>query len=55
MVVKPASAKTLAGNDFKELKYCNHTEVCKPVDKQHPSYSILVNILRTYTEGTRRV
>jgi hypothetical protein len=55
MVVKPASAKTLAGNDFKELKYCNHTQVCKPVDNKDPSYSILVNILRTYTEGTRRV
>ncbi|KAH8932892.1 hypothetical protein BDL97_18G003500 [Sphagnum fallax] len=52
MVVEPASAMQLAGNKFYKLQDCNHTEVCKPVNKQHPSYSILVNILRTYTEGT---
>jgi hypothetical protein len=52
MVVKPASAMQLAGNNFYKLEDCNHTEVCKPVSKQHPSYSILVDILRTSREGT---
>jgi hypothetical protein len=52
MVVEPASAMQLAGNYFYNLEDCNHTEVCKPVDKQHPSYSILVDVLRTSREGT---
>jgi len=52
MVVEPASAMQLAGNNFYKLEDCNHTEVCKPVNKQHPSYSMLVNILRTSREGT---
>ncbi|CAK9211901.1 unnamed protein product [Sphagnum troendelagicum] len=52
MVVEPASAMQLAGNNFYKLEDCNHTEVCKPVDKQHPSYSILVDHLRTSREGT---
>jgi hypothetical protein len=52
MVVEPASAMQLAGNYFYNLEDCNHTEVCKPVDKQHPSYSILVDHLRTSREGT---
>jgi hypothetical protein len=52
MVVEPASAMQLAGNYFYNLEDCNHTEVCKPVDKQHPSYSILVDVLRTSRKGT---
>ncbi len=52
MVVEPASAMQLAGNNFYKLEDCNHTEVCKPVNKQHPSYSILVDILRTSREVT---
>jgi hypothetical protein len=47
MVVKPASARQLAGYNVYKLEDCNHTEVCKPANKQHPSYSILVEILRT--------
>jgi len=52
MVVGPPSAMQLAGNNFYKLEDCNHTEVCKPVNKQHPSYSILVDILRTSREVT---
>jgi hypothetical protein len=53
MVVEPASAMQLAGlQNFYELEDCNHTDVCKPVHKKHPSYSILVKILRISREGT---
>jgi hypothetical protein len=52
MVVEPASAMQLAGNNFYKLEDCDHTQVSKPVNKQHPSYSILVDILRIYREGT---
>jgi len=45
-VVEPASAMQLAGNNFYLLEDCNHTEVCKPVGKEHPSYSLLVDVLR---------
>jgi len=55
MVVEPASAMQLAGNNFYKLEDCNHIEVCKPVNKKHASYSILVNILRTSREGRRIV
>jgi hypothetical protein len=50
MVVEPASAMQLAGNNFYKLGDCDHTQVSKPVNKQHPSYSMLVDILRIYTE-----
>jgi hypothetical protein len=53
MVVEPASAMQLAGNNFYKLEDCNHTEVCKPVNEDHPSYSMLVTILRTSREGTK--
>jgi hypothetical protein len=52
MVVEPASAMQLAGNNFYLLEDCNHTEVCKPVDKQHPSYSMLVDSIIMSREGT---
>jgi hypothetical protein len=52
MVVEPASAMQLAGYNFYKLEDCNHTEVCKPVDKQHPSYSFFLDILRISMEGT---
>jgi len=52
MVVEPASAMQLAGYNFYKLEDCNHTEVCKPVDKEHPSYSILVEVIRNSRQGT---
>jgi hypothetical protein len=52
MVVESASAMQLAGNNFYKLEDCNHTEVCKPVDKQHPSYFMLLEILRISREPT---
>jgi len=53
MVVEPASAMQLAGNNFYKLEDCNHTEVCKPVNKDDASYSILVNILKNSRQGTK--
>ncbi|CAN5963056.1 unnamed protein product [Sphagnum jensenii] len=42
----------LAGDNFYKLADCNHTEVCKPVNKRHRSYSNLVDILKKSREGT---
>jgi hypothetical protein len=52
MVVEPASAMQLAGKNFYKLEDCNHIQVCKPVNKDHPSYSILLDKLRISREGT---
>jgi hypothetical protein len=52
MVVEDASAMRLAGDNYYKLESCNHTEVCKPDNKQHPSYSILVDILKVSRKGT---
>jgi hypothetical protein len=51
MVVESASAMQLAGNNFYKLEDCNHIQVCKPPNQSHPSYSMLLNVLRHCTKG----
>jgi hypothetical protein len=51
MVVESASAMQLAGYNFYKLEDCNHVQVCKPPNQSHPSYSMLLNVLRHCTKG----
>jgi hypothetical protein len=51
MVVESASAMQLAGYNFYRLEDCNHIQVCKPPNQSHPSYSMLLNVLRHCTKG----
>jgi len=51
VVVESASAMQLAGENFYKLDDCNHLEVCKPPNRRHPSYSMLLNVLRLCSKG----
>jgi len=51
VVVKAASARQLAGNNFYLLDDCDHVQVCKPRSKEHSSYSQLLAVLHTCREG----
>ncbi|KAH8932897.1 hypothetical protein BDL97_18G003700 [Sphagnum fallax] len=51
MVVESASAMQLAGHNFYKLEDCNHMEVCKPPDRTHASYSMLLPVLRLCSQG----
>jgi len=51
MVVESASALQLAGHNFYKLEDCDHMHVCKPPNQSHPSYSILLQVLRLCSKG----
>ncbi|KAH8932894.1 hypothetical protein BDL97_18G003600 [Sphagnum fallax] len=51
MVVESASAMQLAGHNFYKLEHCNHMQVCKPPDRTHASYSMLLPVLRLCSQG----
>jgi hypothetical protein len=51
MVVESASAMQLAGNNFYKLEDCNHIQVCKPPNQSHPSYYMLLKVLRICSKG----
>jgi ABC-type glutathione transport system ATPase component len=42
-----ASAVRLSNNNNYKVEDANHLTICKPPTKDHPSYSILLNILKT--------
>jgi hypothetical protein len=44
-MVPKASARRCAGHNFYELDDCDHFTVCKPIDKSHPSYKLLVDVI----------
>jgi hypothetical protein len=46
-MVQPASAKRCARHNYYILEDCDHFTVCKPIDKSHQSYELLVEFIRT--------
>jgi len=46
MMVEPASAQRCAGRNYYLLEDCDHFTICKPVDKSHPSYQLLVRFIK---------
>jgi len=47
MMVVIASARSCAEGNVYLLEDCDHFTVCKPIDKSHPSYDRLVEVIRT--------
>ncbi len=42
-----SSAQRLAGANYYLIEDANHTEVCKPPSKEHPSYTLLLLFIIT--------
>jgi hypothetical protein len=45
--VEVSSAQRLAQCNFYKVEDANHMEVCKPPSKEHPSYQMLLQLIRT--------
>jgi hypothetical protein len=43
-----ASATRLSDNNNYKVEDANHLTICKPPTKDHPSYSILLECLKTF-------
>jgi hypothetical protein len=46
--VPMASATRLSDNNNYKVEDANHLTICKPPTKDHPSYSILLECLKTF-------
>jgi len=46
-LVEKSAAMRLAGENYYILEDCDHSTVCKPLDKKHESYYLLLNFIRT--------
>jgi hypothetical protein len=53
MMVERASAQRCAGRNHYTLEDCDHFTVCKPIDKSHISYTVLVDVIRVCQEEPR--
>jgi hypothetical protein len=46
MMVEQASAQRCAGRNYYRVEDCDHFTICKPVDKSHGSYPLLVGFIK---------
>jgi len=46
MMVEQASAQRCARLNYHVLEDCDHFTICKPVDKSHESYQLLVGFIK---------
>jgi hypothetical protein len=46
MMVEPASAQICAGRNYYILEDCDHFTICKPVQKSHMGYQLLVEFIK---------
>jgi hypothetical protein len=44
------SARRLARSHFYKVEDANHMEVCKPPSKEHPSYTLLLQLIKKCQE-----
>ncbi|KAH9545571.1 hypothetical protein CY35_12G054800 [Sphagnum magellanicum] len=49
-LVEKAGARCHAGWNYYVLEDCNHFNVCKPPDKKHPSYEMLLTVIKDCRE-----
>jgi hypothetical protein len=47
ILVPLASAQRSSGNNYYKIEDANHLTICKPLTKDHISYSLLVDVLKT--------
>ncbi len=50
ILVPHASAIQLANDNFYKVEDANHLTICKPKNKDHPSYSLLLDFLKICME-----
>jgi hypothetical protein len=50
ILVPYVSATQLSNNNNYKIEDANHLTICKPLNKDHPSYSLLLNCLRIYMQ-----
>ncbi len=50
ILVPYASAIQLSNNNHYKIEDANHLTICKPPNKDHPSYSLLLKCLRICME-----
>jgi hypothetical protein len=55
MMVERASAQRCAGRNHYTLEDCDHFTVCKPIDKSHISYTVLVDVIRVCQEEVSNI
>ncbi len=48
--MKLSSAQRLARSNFYKVEDANHMEVCKPPSKEHPSYRLLLQFIKSCRE-----
>jgi hypothetical protein len=54
-LVEKVAALRSAGENYYTLEDCDHSTVCKPSGKNHPSYYILLNFIRECRQEVSRI
>jgi len=50
ILVPHASAIQLSNNNHYKIEHANHLTICKPLNKDHPSYFLLLKCLKICME-----
>ncbi len=53
--MEKAAALRSARENYYTLEDCDHSTVCKPSAKDHPSYSLLLNVIRECRQEVSRI
>ncbi len=53
--MEKAAAVRSAGENCYTLEDCDHSTVCKPSGKNHPSYNFLLDFIRTCRQEVSRI
>jgi hypothetical protein len=53
--VEKAAGVRSAGENYYTLEDCDHSTVCKPLDKNHPSYYFLLDFIRKCRQEVSRI
>jgi len=54
-LVEKAAELRSAGKNYYTLEDCDHSTVCKPSAKDHPSYSLLLDVIRKCRQEVSRI
>jgi hypothetical protein len=54
-LVEKSAALRSAGEKHYTLEDCDHSTVCKPVGKNHPSYELLLDFIRNCRQEVSRI
>jgi hypothetical protein len=54
-LVEKAAELRSAGKNYYTLEDCDHSTVCKPSGKDHPSYCLLLDVIRECRQEVSRI